>query len=468
MSSSFFKAFRSSILALSFLASASTLFAADANDVAKFKAGDRVCFIGDSITHGGGFNYHSQIVLFYATRFPEMRFQSWSCGISGDSASGAVRRYDWDIAPLKPTISTIMLGMNDVWRDNYGTDKTGPEFEEKHKKAIDIHVENMTKLAERLSKDGSALIFITPSIYDQTGTQKTKNLFGVNDALKICGDEARKLAAQNEGDVVDFHSLMTRINAEVQAKNPDDTIVGGDRVHPGAPGHLIMAYAFLKAQGMTPTVSKIAIDAKKGIASVQDNCKVSKLEAKSGAVSFEALENALPFPVDDSAKKALELVPLVQDLDQETLAVSGLEDGSYELLIDGQSAGKFSSAELKDGVNLALNKATPQYKQALKVQALLKERADIYASKLRTFAAVKHFTLSKLTDQSPEAIQKCLEEQLEKSKEKKFAYGVMQIETYMKFAKDEEQLKQKAAELLDKAYSENKPQLHSYELKKAL
>jgi hypothetical protein len=34
-----------------------------------FTDGDKVCFIGNSITHGG--KYHSLIYLYYLTRFPE-------------------------------------------------------------------------------------------------------------------------------------------------------------------------------------------------------------------------------------------------------------------------------------------------------------------------------------------------------------------------------------------------------------
>jgi len=77
-----------------------------------FRDGDRVCFVGDSITKQGG--YHAQILLFYATRLPEVRVQMWNCGIAGDTAAGGVKRYDWDIAPHKPTVVSIMMGMNDV------------------------------------------------------------------------------------------------------------------------------------------------------------------------------------------------------------------------------------------------------------------------------------------------------------------------------------------------------------------
>lgn len=61
--------------------------------------------------------------------------------------------------------------------------------------------------------------------------------------------------------VVDFHGPMTALNMEQQNRDPGWTIVGGDRVHPGAPGHLMMAWLFLKTQGAPPLVSKIAVDA---------------------------------------------------------------------------------------------------------------------------------------------------------------------------------------------------------------
>ena len=466
MSSGLFKTLRSCTLTLALLVSASYLYAEEAKEAVKFKEGDHVCFIGDSITHGGGFNYHSQVILFYATRFPQMHFDSWNCGVSGDSAGGALKRYDWDIAVNKPTVASIMLGMNDVWRDNYGKEKTAPEFEAKHKQALDSYIANMAQLSEKLSKDGVKLIFITPSIYDQTGNQKAANLYGVNDALKICGDEGRKLAAKYNSGVVDFHTLLTKINAEVQEKDPNSTIIGADRVHPGGAGHLIMAYAFLKAQGFGPTVSTIGINANGKGENTAVNCDISSLSVKPDSVSFDALEKSLPFPIDDGAKQALELVPIINDLDQETLQIGGLEEGDYEILIDGQTVLKSKASELEKGVNLAIVKETPQYKQAQKVLGLLKTRTDIYSSKLRTLVAVRHFTLSKLKDHSPEAEQKAIDEQLEKNKQSGFIYGVKQLENYVKYLPEEENLKKQADELLQKAYVENQPKIHHYEVRK--
>ncbi len=466
MSSSLMRTVASYCMALALLAGAATLRADVAPEAVKFKDGDHVCFIGDSITHGGGFGYHSQIALFYATRFPQMHIGYWNCGISGDSAAGAVKRYAWDIAPHKPTVATIMLGMNDVSRGLYAKGTSGAKVEAQRQGAIENHVAKMAELAELLAKDGAKIIFITPSIYDQTGTQQTENLFGVNFALGICGYEARKLASKYNAGVADFHLLLSRLNAEGQAKDPNYTIIGADRVHPGPPGHLVMAYALLKAQGLGCCVSRVEINAVKKEIAKQENCSVGNLQCKDGAITFDCLEKALPFPVESGTRPALDLVPFTEDLNQELLKVGGLEAGNYELLIDGQSILKRSAAEFAQGVNLALVAETPQYKQALQVLADLKTRADIYSSKLRTFAAIRLFFLSKLTDRSPEAEKKALEEGLEKSKKTKFTYGIMQIENYMKYAPDEAKFQKTADDLLAKAYSENQPKNHRYELKR--
>lgn len=433
----------------------------------KFQAGDRVCFIGDSITHGG-FNYHNQVVLFYATRFPQMRFDFWNCGISGDSADGANRRYGWDIAPHKPTVATIMLGMNDVYRNLYARYHSGPNILKQRQDAIDLYAGNLDKLAERLSKDGARVIFITPSLYDQTGTQKGDPLFGVNDALKACAAACGKLAVKYKGGLIDFNAPMEAINKEGQAKNPTFSLIGDDRVHPGPVGHLVMAYLFLKAQGMTPVVASLAIDAARGVVHTQENCEITGLLAGDSSVRFDCLEKSLPFPVADDAAGALELVPFIKDLNQETLRVSGLAAGQYEILIDSQSVLQVSASALAEGVNLAIIKDTPQHRQAAEVFKLLNQRADIVGNKLRVFAEMQHGFLGRLKNRSPESDKKAVEAKLAEMRIARGPYSAYYIgvyETYLRTLPEQEVLTRRAAELLDEAYKTAQPKSHRYEIR---
>src|SRR5271170_7639154 len=119
-----------------------------------FQSGDTVCWVGDSITHGG--SYHAIVELFYATRFPDRNIRYYNDGIGGDRASAIMSdekyRLDADILAHKPTVATSMLGMNDVNRADYGADKAGAEIQEKHQHFLDVYDENMRKLMDSLTK----------------------------------------------------------------------------------------------------------------------------------------------------------------------------------------------------------------------------------------------------------------------------------------------------------------------------
>lgn len=81
-----------------------------------FKDGDRVCFLGDSITHTG--LYHRMIYDYYLTRFPDRTIRFVNAGVAGDSAGGAMSRLQEDVFSKAPTTVVVMLGMNDVGRGN--------------------------------------------------------------------------------------------------------------------------------------------------------------------------------------------------------------------------------------------------------------------------------------------------------------------------------------------------------------
>lgn len=55
-----------------------------AQQVTPFKAGDRVAFVGNSITDGG--HYHSYIWLYYMTHFPNERMWMANCGLAVTNA----------------------------------------------------------------------------------------------------------------------------------------------------------------------------------------------------------------------------------------------------------------------------------------------------------------------------------------------------------------------------------------------
>lgn len=422
-----------------------------------FKDGETVCFFGDSITHGGRF--HSYIYDYYLTRFPDRTVRFVNAGVSGDSAGGAQGRLADDVAANKPAAVVVMFGMNDVGRGNYVAE---PNEQQRaaQRQALERYRANMERLTARLRAEAGEprLLFVTPSPFDQTGVNdRNNNQPGCNDGLARCAEIVRELAAQNKGTVVDFHAPMTAFNLERQRSDPSFTIIGPDRVHPGAPGHLMMAWLFLKAQGAPALVARVEIDAAAGRVVASENATVTGLEKRDGGWSFTVLEQALPFPVDPAARPLLAWVPIERELNQEVLTVRGLAPGRYELRIDGAAVGQFDAEALAKGVNLASNDATPQVRQARAV-AQLNEARRSTETVLRNHAAVRWFLRHRKVDPDDLAAVRVYAE----TKMGKTGYYESKVPEYLKAWERRGEVIEKVADLDRQARAACKPVPHLF------
>ena len=348
---------------------------------------DRWAVVGDSITQTG--RYHHYVGLYYLTRFPGRPVEWFNDGLSGDTAAGALRRFAWDIAPLRPTVATVMFGMNDVGRGLYGDDRPA-DFARQRRERIEAYARNQRTLVARLQQLGATVILLTPSIFDQTAALPVAKSTGVDEALAECAGLVRAIARETGCACVDFHGPMHEITLRYQRTDPGFTLVGPDRIHPGAPGHLVMAYLLLKAQGAPREVAALAIDAAGRRVTRAVNGRADELRWEGDRLAFTWTENALPFPVEPAAAAALGWIPFTAELNQETLCVTGLRSGSYALEIDGEKVRSCPAGELAAGINLAGETATPQYRQAVAVERLLAQRTQLYADDLRGIALLEH------------------------------------------------------------------------------
>ena len=380
-----------------------------------FTDGQTVCFLGDSITQGA--LYQGVIEYFYATRYPERRLTFWNCGIAGDTAQSILGvesyRLQVDVLGHKPDVVALMLGMNDVNRGAYSPEnKAQPEqLAATRNAALRSYQENVGKIVGKIQATGAKVIFLTPSIYEEN-PEVTGDFGGVckgvNGALGACAEWLRAEAPQRQAGLVDFHAVLGALNAREQVAHNDFSLLklgrtsGLDRVHPYMPCHWIMACIFLKAQGHSPVVSQIAIDAKAGKATENVRAAVEHIQTSTTSVSFDATSEALPMAVGENGAAALQVFPIAEELSREIVSVRGLAAGLYELRIDNAVVGRFSGQELATGVNLGGNKATPQYQQSRKVYELTMQRlrvcGKIRAAVARRYGAAKYQKLNPLDD----------------------------------------------------------------------
>jgi len=436
---------------------------------ALFGNGDRVCLVGDSITHSG--TYHSHIFLYYATRFPERRVTFMNCGISGDSASGMQRRLEWDVFARWPSVVTLSAGMNDVGRSLYSATKPVENTSEKKKESIERFKENIRQLAASFQERGLRTIFITPTPYEEDPSLPTENLRGVNAALGQCSDFLLDFAKSQNAVAVDFWHPLNEISKKGKKADPAFTLTRKDRVHPEAAAHLLMAYLFLDQTGAPSDVWRLSIDAAKSAVVSQNNCEASELECQEDRVIFSNRELALPWPFIEEAKEAYALAPVTERLNQQILQISGLGPGRYDLAIDDAVVGTYSHDEMQRGANLADNARTPQNETSRKLAALCAEHHSL-GSKLRTLRRVeiKHLAEVDLSDRA--AVKAALEkfiaekEAAKKDPEANSGYYIKTARTYLEEIGNEATIKERMAAIEDEIYRVSRPRSYAYSLVK--
>ena len=229
------------------------------NSVARpFESGDRVCFLGDSITKSG--SYHELLEIFYAVRFPDRIIDFFNCGVGGDRASAILSspnfRLETDVLALRPTVVVVMLGMNDVERSLYSPQAQNESTPAARKTALDTYRTSLTNLVQTLRNAGPRVIVLSPSVYEEsTAFSRPEPFIGCNAALAVCAGIARMVARESGAEFVDVHAAMDAANQHRQAMDPAFSITGAgqswnDRVHPGPVGHYVIAHCVLTAQGL--------------------------------------------------------------------------------------------------------------------------------------------------------------------------------------------------------------------------
>ena len=354
-----------------------------------FESGDTICFLGDSIIHGGQF--HEFLQLFYATRYPDIALTFHNCGIAGDNAEGMIYRFKDDVLVHNPSHVFLMSGINDVIRTLYFEGQASDEVIKKRKNAIAVFKQNTDILASTFKASEITPIYLTPSIYDQYSKIEKENNLGCNDALIECSNHIKSIASQYDATVVDLNTPMKNIMDRELQNDPLFTIIGKDRVHPKTTGHFIMFHEILSTIESPGVVAQISIDLNQNNRIKTQNCSVNELQVSGEKIIFNCLENSLPFPLTSALDTALRLVPFQKNINQEILQIIGLNKGSYDLFIQDKLINTFSAKQLNEGVNLSSEFNTPQYKQAKDIMNLCQEyRKTGYQLRAVPFIAFKY------------------------------------------------------------------------------
>lgn len=206
-------------------------------------AKDTLLFIGDSITDAGrarplgqtdgglGDGYVRLVNSLLGANHPETPIRVLNTGIGGNRITDLEQRWQKDVFDLNPDWLSILIGINDVWR----------QFDSpKRKDQVDIALYEtlLRKLIKQTQPKLKGLVLMAPFYLEANISDPMRTMMDAYAAV------VKKLADEYSGIYVNLPAAFDRYLAQAPANSISD-----DRVHPNQIGHLIIAKAFYQAIG---------------------------------------------------------------------------------------------------------------------------------------------------------------------------------------------------------------------------
>jgi lysophospholipase L1-like esterase len=213
----------------------------------KILAGSKLVMIGDSITDCGrakpvgeglfeayGNGYVNLVNGMLTAFYPAERIRVVNMGTSGNTVRDLKNRWQTDVIDLKPDWLSIMIGINDVWR------QFDAPLQVEWQVPIDEYERTLDELVNRTQPLLKGLVMMTPYFIESNRSDPMRV------TMDRYGAVVKKVAAKYGTIFVDTRAAFDRA---LETLHPMS--LAWDRVHPSAPGHFILAKAFLSAVDFT-------------------------------------------------------------------------------------------------------------------------------------------------------------------------------------------------------------------------
>ena len=201
---------------------------------------DRILFTGDSITDCGrdranpdhlGFGYAAFTAAHLQSRLASPQLKIFNRGISGNRASDLLARVDADLLALKPTVISILIGINDTWRRYDSNSPTDAATFEKNYRSL------LETIASKLK---ARVVLLEPFLLHVPDDR-----YVWREDLNPKIDVVRKLAIEFGTELVPLDGVFAQAATQAPA-----AYWAGDGVHPSAAGHALISETWLENAGL--------------------------------------------------------------------------------------------------------------------------------------------------------------------------------------------------------------------------
>lgn len=332
----------------------------------RFKDGDVVGFIGDSITHVvyRPLGYVEMVEQYYLSRFPEEEIEFRNLGSEGYRATNTLDIYDLDPAFRGLNKAVVMLGTNEAIL-KYSTEE---------------YIADMEALIGKLKAeglDGRDILLLSPPVCDQYCTMNY-DAYGnmrwtYEDRLLEYLEALEAKAAEWGVGYLNLHAPMAALTEEMQKEDNRNTLTT-DCIHPNTTGHRVLACYILQAQGLTDEpLSEIAVSKQGKVQSLRDT--LTDIYYGEKGISGILHSETLPVPAAGDITDFRTLFGDGSLLYEKPFRIEGLKEAvSYRMLFCETELGIFTGKELAEGIDLGSLETHPQRAAMEQIDALSRKR----------------------------------------------------------------------------------------------
>jgi len=211
----------------------------------KIQPNSKLVMIGDSITdcerarpvgeglfEAIGKGYVSLVDGLLGATYPAHRIRVVNMGTGGNTVRDLRARWQTDVLDLKPDWLSVMIGINDVWRQF-----DSPLQVEQHV-GLTEYESTLNELLHVTAPTLKGLVLMTPYVIEPNRADAMRQ------TMDAYGQVMRQLAERYHAVFVDTQAAFDAVLAHVHPM-----ALAWDRVHPTRTGHTILARAFLQAVG---------------------------------------------------------------------------------------------------------------------------------------------------------------------------------------------------------------------------
>ncbi len=186
--------------------------------------------IGEAVLDALGTGYVGVVNAYLTATHPECCIRVVNMGVSGNTVRDLAARWSTDVLALRPDWLSIMIGINDVWRQFDARLLT-----EQHV-TRDEYAQTLEDLIAAVRPGLRGLVLMTPYFVEPNRTDPMRAL------MDRYGTVVRQLALRYDAVLVDTQAAFDRAMTHLHPM-----ALAPDRIHPNLVGHMVLARAFVNA-----------------------------------------------------------------------------------------------------------------------------------------------------------------------------------------------------------------------------